>query len=121
MFLWPLVRNGHSPRPATRTAAGAEMTLIRFFLLPVICFLSLSSCESERPRQIHEFTGLTMGTTWSVMINTEALPLSRQRLQAQFDTILSRVNREMSTYLPGSELSRINAADSTGQLSVSAP
>ena len=108
-----------TPPPATRATADAEMTLIRFILLPVICFLYLSSCQWERPRQIHEFAGLTMGTTWSVMINAGALPLSRQRLQAQFDTILNRVNKELSTYLPGSELSRINDTDSTGQLLVS--
>ena len=113
MFPCPLIRI------TTRATAGVVMTLIRFILLPVICFLSLSSCQSERPRQIHEFTGLTMGTTYSVMINAGALPLSRQRLQEQFDTILNRVNREMSTYLPESELSRINDTDSTGQLSVS--
>ena len=55
-----------------------------------------------------------------MMINTGALPLSRQRLQAQFDTILNRVNMEMSSYLPESELSRINNTDSTDWLSVSA-
>ena len=92
----------------------------RRILLSVTCFLSLSSCQPEQPRQVHEFAGLTMGTTWSVLINAGALPHSRQRIQAQFDTILNRVNKEMSTYLPGSELSRINASDSTGRLSVSA-
>ncbi len=92
----------------------------RRILLSVTCFLSLSSCQSEQPRQVYEFAGLTMGTTWSVLINAGALPHSRQRIQAQFDTILNRVNKEMSTYLPGSELSRINASDSTGRLSVSA-
>ena len=94
--------------------------LVRRALTFIVCFLSLSSCLSERPEDVHKFTGLTMGTTYSVMINTGALPLSRQRLQAQFDTILNRVNMEMSTYLPGSELSRINNTDSTDQLSVSA-
>ena len=68
---------------------------------------------------MHEFTGLTMGTSWSVMINAEALPLPRKQLKAQFDSILDRVNGEMSTYLPESELSIINAAHSTGPVPVS--
>ena len=92
------------------------------YLLLVICCLSgclLSSCAPERPQELHEFTGLTMGTSWSVLVNAEKLPLSRQRLSAEFDTILNRVNMEMSTYLPDSELSRINAADSAGPLPVS--
>ena len=60
-----------------------------------------------------------MGTSWSVKINAEALPLPRQQLKSQFDAILNRVNREMSTYLPDSELSKINAADSAGRIPVS--
>ena len=41
-------------------------------------------------------------------------------MKAQFDAILGRVNTEMSTYLPESELSRINVADSADPLPVSA-
>ena len=89
-------------------------------LLSLICCLSLSVCQLERPEQVHEFTGLTMGTTYSVMINAATLPLSRQQLQVRFDAILNRVNMEMSGYLPESELSRINNTDSTDWLSVSA-
>ncbi|MDE0513812.1 MAG: FAD:protein FMN transferase [Gammaproteobacteria bacterium] len=94
---------------------------MRYFLLSVICFLPLASCQSERPAALHEFTGLTMGTSWSVMINAGALPLPRQQLKAQFDSILDRANGEMSTYLPESELSMINAADSAGRIPVSRP
>ena len=92
---------------------------LRYFLIPVICFLSLSSCQTERPGQVQEFTGVTMGTTWSVLLNTGKLPLSRQRLQTQFNAILDRVNMEMSTYLPESELSMLNARDSAGWIPVS--
>ena len=92
---------------------------MRYFLLSVICFLPLASCQSERPPALHEFTGLSMGTSWSVKINAETLPLPRQQLKSQFDAILDRVNGEMSTYLPESELSIINAAHSTGPIPVS--
>ena len=61
-----------------------------------------------------------MGTSWSVLVNAETLPLPGQQLQAQFDTILKRVNREMSTYLPDSELSMINAAAGEGRIPLSA-
>ena len=92
---------------------------MRFFLTSVICLVSLASCGTEQPAELHEFSGLTMGTSWSVKINAETLPLPRQQLKPQFDAILNRVNREMSTYLPDSELSKINAADSAGRISVS--
>ena len=91
---------------------------MRYFLTSVICLVSLASCQSERPLELHEFTGLTMGTSWSVKINAETLPLPRQQLKSQFDAILNRVNREMSTYLPESELSMINAAHSTDPIPV---
>ena len=92
---------------------------MRYFLLSVICFLPLASCQSDRPPALHEFTGLTMGTSWSVTINAETLPLPGKQLKAQFDSILDRVNGEMSTYLPESELSMINAAHSTDPIPVS--
>ncbi len=96
------------------------MNLVCRFPVPLICFLSLCSCQWERPAQVHEFTGLTMGTTWSVLVNTGELPVSRRQLQTEFNAILNRVNLAMSSYLPESELSRINDTDSTGWLTVSA-
>ena len=96
------------------------MNLVRRFLVPLTCFLSLSSCQWERPAQVHEFTGLTMGTSWSVLVNAGELPVSRQEMQTEFNATLNRVNMAMSSYLPESELSRINDRDSTGWLTVSA-
>ena len=93
---------------------------MRYFLTSVICLVSLASCGTEQPAELHEFSGLTMGTSWSVKINAETLPLPGQQLKPQLDAILNRVNREMSTYLPDSELSMINAADSAGRIPVSA-
>ena len=61
-----------------------------------------------------------MGTSWSVLVHAAQLPLTRSRLQSEFNTILNRVNREMSTYLPDSELSMINAAAGGGRIPVSA-
>ena len=92
-------------------------------LLLVACWLSgclLYSCAPERPQELHEFTGLTMGTSWSVLVHAAQLPLTRSRLQSEFDAILKRVNREMSTHLPDSELSMINAAAGGSRIPVSA-
>ena len=95
----------------------------RSLLLVTCCLFGclLSSCAPERPQQLHEFTGLTMGTSWSVLVNAGELPDSRRQLQAEFNAILNRVNMAMSSYLPESELSRINASDSAGWLTLSAP
>ena len=104
-----LLHAGFSQLPSGRT----------LFLSTCLFGCLLSSCTSERPEELHEFTGLTMGTSYSVLLNTETLPLPRQPLQAQFDTILTRINGEMSTYLPESGLSRINASKSIAWLPVS--
>ena len=104
----------------TGAASNSEMTPIRPVLLSLVCLLCLTACQPERPEQMHEFTGLTMGTTWSVMIHGTALPHSRQHLQAQFDAILNRINLQMSSYLSESELSRINNTGSTDWHSASA-
>ena len=93
---------------------GWSLLLVTFCLSGCL----LSSCASERPPESYEFTGLTMGTSWSVLVNAEVLPLPRQQLQVQIDAILNRVNREMSTYLPDSDLSIINAADSDRRIPV---
>ena len=90
---------------------------VAFFLLA--CFLS--SCQSERLTALHKFTGLTMGTSWSILINAGELPLSKQQLQAELDAILNRVNGQMSTYLPDSELSQINTTHRADWLPASAP
>ena len=94
----------------------------RSLLLVTCCLFGclLSSCASERPEQLHEFTGLTMGTSWSVRINAEELPVSRRQLHTEINAILNRVNMAMSTYLPESELTRINDTDSADWLTVSA-
>lgn len=102
---------------------GFSQSYPGWLLLVATCCLSgclLSSCGLERTEKLHEFAGLTMGTSWSVRINADELPLPRPRLQSELYTILNRINEGMSTYLPGSELSRINAADTTGWLPVTA-
>ena len=89
--------------------------LTALVLFPTLFFLS----PFTRPPSLHKFTGLTMGTSYSVLLNAKTLPLPRPSLQARFDAILKRVNGETSTYLPESELSRINAVNSTAWLDVS--
>ena len=103
--------------------AGFSQSSPGWSLLLVACWLSgclLSSCAPERPEELHEFTGLTMGTSWSVLVHAAQLPLTRPRLQSEFNTILNRVNSEMSTHLPESELSRINDTGGAAWLTVSA-
>jgi FAD:protein FMN transferase len=64
------------------------------------------------PLPIIELTGNTMGTTYSVRY---AGPASRQsRDQAGVDSVLLAVNMSLSTYIPTSTISRINASTDVG-------
>ncbi len=66
------------------------------------------------------FTGATMGTTYSVKVAGLASSHDRDRIAAEIQSRLDRINSLMSTYDPESELSRFNVGDSGEWFSVSA-
>ena len=81
--------------------------------------LSLLSACSPAPRDA-ALSGQTMGTTYSIRL--AAAPLDRgelRRLQADVDAALADVNRQMSTYLPDSEIARFNRAGANEPVAIS--
>jgi len=84
--------------------------------LIVVC-LALAACES-RP-VLAEFGGRTMGTTYSVQVVAPPPSFESNGLHAEIDTLLRRINDQMSTYLEDSELSRFNASRKTDWLNAS--
>jgi thiamine biosynthesis lipoprotein len=76
-------------------------------LLGVFSLLLLASCGSGYHKDF--VAGDALGTTYNITYITED-PLE---LQNQFDSVFRAVNRSMSTYLPDSDISRINRGDST--------
>lgn len=59
-----------------------------------------------------------MGTTYSVKIVKDRLE-TPSNLKAEIDSILLEVNRQMSTYIPESEISRFNSSEATEWFPVS--
>ncbi len=77
--------------------------------------MTLAACDRGPERVV--LRGATMGTTWSVIYR--AVPaVEPERLQAQIEAELQDINAALSTYIPDSEISRLNAApgDYEGQL-----
>lgn len=78
-------------------------------LLRLTLILFLTSCENGQSTV--QFSGKTMGTTYSVMLRPPSLS-GRQanpaELQAEVDSELGRINRLMSTYDGASQLSQLN-------------
>ena len=72
-------------------------------------------------RALVRLSGKTMGTTWNASVVVTSPEDSRRAvaLQAVAQQLLDDVNQQMSTYIPGSELSRFNRHASTEPFAVS--
>ncbi|MCL2918126.1 FAD:protein FMN transferase [Shewanella litorisediminis] len=82
-----------------------KKTLSNWLVLVGLAFF-ISAC-SKAP-EVVSLSGSTMGTTYHIkVVPSDTLPQS-QLLQAEIDLALERVNDQMSTYRPTSELSRFN-------------
>jgi len=97
---------------------------LRPALVAGLFILSLAACgRGPAPEQYLEFTGDTMGTSWTVRISSpEALALDadgREELAAAIQAEVDLVNEKMSTWREDSELSRFNAHDSSEPFAVS--
>ncbi len=81
-------------------------------------FILLFSCKQSEPLLLQ---GKTMGTTYHIKI-MDKIPtdLSASAVQLQIDSLLTDINRQMSTYIPSSEISQFNRAPAGKTFSVSA-
>ncbi|MEL6584821.1 MAG: FAD:protein FMN transferase [Pseudomonadota bacterium] len=79
--------------------------------------LALAACR--RGADILEFTGLTMGTDYSIVVVDHDRKMSRPALQQAIDGALAQVNAEMSNWDVNSEISQVNRASGAMPLSVS--
>ncbi len=73
----------------------------------------LTGACSEPPPSVAELSGPTMGTTYSVKLFPAPDAATAESLRTQIDARLEAINRQRSTYLPDSDLSRFNRSPST--------
>jgi thiamine biosynthesis lipoprotein len=83
----------------------------------LLTLLFLFACSVEAPVEI-ALTGHTMGTQYNVKLRQQELDHSL--LQQEIDSSLELVEQMMSTYRPGSEISRFNQSATTDWHGVSA-
>ena len=88
--------------------------LSRFNALSAVWFTALlvtlaSSCETEKGWVRNTELGEALGTTYSIIYLTE----DSLDLEGQIDSVIRVVNQSMSTYIPDSDISRINRGDTT--------
>lgn len=83
-----------------------------FYKKAIVILLSLFfvACE-QRPAPHFKLSGETMGTAWHLtVLEQEGVTTSPEQVQQVIDEQLRLINQQMSTYLPDSELSRLNRA-----------
>ena len=95
---------------------------LRLSLFLFWCLGVLNGCSRGPTTEVVVATGKTMGTTYTVKVvaPNNQIP-SAQDVKQWADEVLNAVNQSMSTYIPDSELSRLNALDSADPVKVSAP
>lgn len=78
-------------------------------------------CQSPPEPRLHKFSGVAMGTTYSVALVAPTLPVEKQALRQALEALLEQTDREMSTYREDSELMQLNQAAGGGWRPVSQP
>jgi thiamine biosynthesis lipoprotein len=73
------------------------------FIVPLL--LLAAACHDAKPVAIH---GATMGTRYSIMVTALPPSFTLTSLKARIDEALEKLNDQMSTYRPDSEVSRFN-------------
>lgn len=83
-----------------------------------LCLL-LTACTASSGERLTWFTGVTMGTGYSVKITGPPPDIDPQRLERDIARLLEEINGLMSTYREDSELSRFNRGRCTDWVAVS--
>ncbi|MCK8045738.1 FAD:protein FMN transferase [Shewanella sp. 1CM18E] len=92
-------------------------TLVNWLALIGLAFF-ISACTKQA--EVISLSGNTMGTTYHIkVVPNERMP-DVQLLQAEIDLALEKVNDQMSTYRPNSELSKFNQMTRNENVEVSA-
>ena len=86
---------------------------MRYLSLLIVALLTIS-CQEEFSDKLFMMQGNAFGTTYSIQFYTQ----KEKDLQKGLDSVLAAVNQSVSTYIPESDISKINKGDSTIQVDV---
>jgi thiamine biosynthesis lipoprotein len=82
---------------------------MRNFILISLSLLVFLGCDSSKKKfkpKVVSITGKTMGTYYSVKI--DEINVNKEKIKSEIDALLQSLNSTFSTYIPTSELSKIN-------------
>lgn len=95
------------PRVPTHARRWSTLGVIFYSSVLLGCVASVSSSSSSA---VVSLSGKTMGTRYSIKCWSNDPDAQAENLNAGVNEMLEEINRQMSTYIPDSELSRFNAA-----------
>lgn len=108
---------GKNPLPYYSPKPLLMIKTVKILLLFVFA-TTLSGCQ--KTKQETEITGETQGTTYHIKLVLDGLPVTAQQAQTEVTTALAKIDASMSNYREDSEISRLNAQETTDWLPVSA-
>ncbi|MEP2936904.1 MAG: FAD:protein FMN transferase [Gilvibacter sp.] len=79
-------------------------------LLAVLAVIFIANSCNEPKNELHSLQGQAFGTTYSLGYFAEQPSLD---LEQQLDSVFLAINQSVSTYLPNSDISKVNRGDST--------
>tara|TARA_S200000501_G_scaffold270195_1_gene253931 strand:- start:53 stop:1063 length:1011 start_codon:yes stop_codon:yes gene_type:complete len=88
------------------------MVLKKFYSFCLLLFII--SCKTTNTKENQRITGFALGTSYSITYSN--LSFSSERLIKDVDSIIGVINKSMSTYIPDSDISKINMGDSLLQV-----
>jgi len=84
-----------------------KLLILKARLLLGFSIIGILGCENKT--QTFELNGYTMGTTYSVVYLQNQYFVEKEVLQQQVDSLLNKLNLQMSTYIENSEISQFNS------------
>lgn len=109
---------GWRPDPSTGIRWSSPLRAITGLWIALL--LSIPAMAQDSNGRLVRFHGTTMGSIeWNVSVVLSGSTPGEDELRERSQEVLDGLNSRMSTWIPDSEVSRFNAADSTGWFPVS--
>ncbi len=78
-------------------------------MLLFLLFILIVSCTKEQQSVYEQLEGLAFGTSFHINLDNRKKNVS----EADIDSLIHAVNKSLSTYIPNSDISKINKGDTT--------
>ncbi|MDH3698188.1 MAG: FAD:protein FMN transferase [Flavobacteriaceae bacterium] len=72
-----------------------------------LIFLALVACQEQKDLVFNSYAGGALGTNYSILFFAD----EKLNLEQEIDSVFQDINFSMSTYIPESDISRINSGD----------